>query len=132
MKLINRQKILLAIPAAILLIAALVAVYDMEPGNEIQRYMPKCILHEWTGLHCPGCGGTRAVHTLLHDHPIKAMRYNVLLFPGAICALLIWKYPKLQYNKTFAFSIAIVFVLFFILRNIPCYPFTLLAPPTTY
>ncbi|MCR4573988.1 MAG: DUF2752 domain-containing protein [Lentisphaeria bacterium] len=132
MKLSRRQKLILAIPAAILLIAALVAVYSMEQGNEVQRFMPKCIFHEWTGLHCPGCGGTRAIHTLLHGHPLKAMRYNALLLPGTICAVLLWKYPQLQYNKPFSMTIAIAFVLFFILRNIPFYPFTLLAPPTAF
>ena len=42
------------------------------------------------------------------------------------------KYPKLQYNKPFAFTVATVFILFFICRNLPFYPFTLLAPPATY
>ncbi len=60
------------------------------------------------------------------------MRYNAILLPGVICALLIWKYPKLQYNKPFAFAVAAVFILFFILRDIPFPPFTLLAPPAAY
>ena len=80
--------------------------------------------------YCPGCGGTRAVHALLHGHPLKALRYNAILLPGAVCAGLVWKYPKLQTNKPFAYTVATVFILFFILRNIPCYPFSLLAPPS--
>ena len=129
MKLPRKQLILLAIPAAILLVAALAAVYAMEPGNTVQRFMPKCPFHQLTGMHCPGCGGTRAVHALLHGHPLKALRCNAILPSMAICYLLIWKYPKLQYSKPFAFTIVAVFLLFFILRNIPCYPFSLLAPP---
>ena len=132
MKFSRKQLTILAIPAAILLIAALAAAYAMEPGNTVQRFMPKCPFHQLTGMHCPGCGGTRAVHTLLHGHPLKSMRYNAILLPGTICALLIWKYPQLQCNKPFALTIAVIFVLFFIFRNIPCYPFTLLAPPVTY
>ena len=130
MKLSRKQLIILAIPAAILMIAVLAAVYAMEPGNTVQRFMPKCLFHQMTGMHCPGCGGTRAVHALLHGHPLKALRCNAILLPGAVCAVLIWKYPNLQYNKPFAFTIAAVFFLFFILRNIPCYPFSLLAPPS--
>ncbi|MBQ9446282.1 MAG: DUF2752 domain-containing protein [Victivallales bacterium] len=132
MKLSRRQLQILAIPAAILLIAALAAVYAMEPGNTVQRFMPRCPFHEVTGMHCPGCGGTRAVHALLHGHPLKALRYNAILLPMGICTLLIWKYPKLQYYKPFAFTVAAVFILFFICRNLPFYPFTLLAPPVTY
>jgi hypothetical protein len=49
-----------------------------------------------------------------------------------VCTLLILKYPKLQYYKPFAFTVAAVFILFFICRNLPFYPFTLLAPPVTY
>ena len=128
----SRRQLLLAISAAILLIAALAAVYVMEPGNTIQRFMPKCPFHQMTGMHCPGCGGTRAVHALLHGHPLKALRFNAILFPMGVCTLLIWRYPKLQTNKPFAYTVATVFILFFILRNIPCYPFTLLAPPSSF
>ena len=130
MNLTRRQLKILAIPAALLLAAALAAVYAMEPGNTVQRFMPKCPFHQMTGMHCPGCGGTRAVHALLHGHPLKALRYNAILLPGAVCAGLVWKYPKLQTNKLFAYTVATVFILFFILRNIPCYPFSLLAPPS--
>ena len=126
----SRKKLLLVIPAALLLAAALAAVYAMEPGNMVQRFMPKCPFHQMTGMHCPGCGGTRAVHALLHGHPLKALRYNAILIPGAICAGLVWKYPKLQTCKPFAYTVAVAFLLFFILRNIPFYPFSILAPPS--
>ena len=129
---LSRKQLLLTIPAVILMIAALAAVYAMEPGNSIQRFMPRCPFHEVTGMHCPGCGGTRAIHALLHGHPLKAIRYNAILFPMGVCTLLIWKYPKLQYNKPFTLTVATLFILFFICRNLPFYPFTLLAPPATY
>ena len=129
---LSRKQLLLTIPAVILMIAALAAVYAMEPGNTVQRFMPRCPFHEVTGMHCPGCGGTRAIHALLHGHPLKAIRYNAILFPMGVCTLLIWKYPKLQYNKPFTLTVATLFILFFICRNLPFYPFTLLAPPATY
>lgn len=30
--------------------------------------LPPCYFHKWTGLYCPGCGGTRAVKELLAGH----------------------------------------------------------------
>lgn len=42
------------------------------------------MLHVTTGLQCPGCGGLRATHQLLHRHIAEAWRLNplaVLLVP---------------------------------------------------
>lgn len=35
-----------------------------------------CPLREVTGVHCPGCGGTRSLLELLHGHPGKAIHDN--------------------------------------------------------
>jgi len=41
-------------------------------------FYPQCFFHQATGLHCPGCGGLRAVHQLLHGHLLAALHLNVL------------------------------------------------------
>jgi hypothetical protein len=41
---------------------------------------PRCLFHQVTGLDCPGCGGLRAVHQLLHGHVRAALALNPLLF----------------------------------------------------
>lgn len=41
--------------------------------------MPKCAFRAWTGLYCPGCGGTRAARALLSGDLIGALRQNALL-----------------------------------------------------
>ena len=40
---------------------------------------PPCPLYAATGLYCPGCGSTRAVHHLLHGHLAAAFGYNPLM-----------------------------------------------------
>lgn len=55
-------------------------------------FYPQCIFHQATGLHCPGCGGLRAVHQLLHGHLLAALRLNglaVLSLP--LFAGLLWR-----------------------------------------
>lgn len=41
-------------------------------------FYPTCWFHRLTGLDCPGCGGLRAVHQLLHLHFVAAFRDNAL------------------------------------------------------
>ncbi|MBI5775095.1 MAG: DUF2752 domain-containing protein [Verrucomicrobia bacterium] len=40
---------------------------------------PVCLFHRLTGWQCPGCGGLRALHQLLHGHWAEAARLNALL-----------------------------------------------------
>lgn len=71
--------------AAIALAAAAVAVYRLDPGATAVVLCPYRAL---SGLACPGCGLTRAVHFLLHADPWTALAYNPLAFVAApaMCA----------------------------------------------
>lgn len=40
---------------------------------------PVCMFHRLTGLECPGCGGLRAMHQLLHGHLVAAFHLNAFL-----------------------------------------------------
>jgi hypothetical protein len=42
-------------------------------------FYPRCLFHALTGLECPGCGGLRAAHHLLHGEFTVALHYNPLL-----------------------------------------------------
>ena len=46
----------------------------------------KCGFHELTGFYCPGCGGTRAVLSLLKFRPIRSVLYHPL--PVYVAAVL--------------------------------------------
>lgn len=106
--------------------------------NEVS-FFPECPLYFSTGIYCPGCGSQRATHQLLNFNVIGVLQQNVLYF---ICLLILGYhlivsgintiFKKNMYNyiyhpKTPLVILAIIIV-FWILRNIPYYPFNLLAP----
>lgn len=104
------------------------------------RYFPKCIFYTSTGLYCPGCGSQRALISLLHGDIKTALHDNFLavcLLPFIVYALTIFLVNLFRRKKittrlfnTFlpARLILILVIVFALLRNIPAYPFTLLAP----
>ena len=99
-----------------------------------------CVLYKLTGLYCPGCGSGRATVALLHLDFAGALRYNVLylLLLPFIAYYLIKRYillvfrkdllPMFSISSPMAYTLLIVIIMFGILRNIPIFPFTLLAP----
>ncbi|MBT8043552.1 MAG: DUF2752 domain-containing protein [Verrucomicrobiae bacterium] len=100
-----------------------------------------CIVHEWTGLYCPGCGGTRCAEAITTGHWFTAMDYNPLLMTGFLLFLVGSTYlivrltilgkpaPNIPDIPTYWIWLGIGgIVLFTILRNLPFYPFSLLAP----
>ena len=108
--------------------------YDPTPAKSL---FPKCIFHSLTGYYCPGCGTQRAFHSLLHGNIVSALSYNilfVLLLPLIIYFLLYFiiynKRSKVRiiYKKQFAYFILFVILIFWVLRNLPFYPFSWLAP----
>ena len=122
---------------SILLIAAgviLLLYFFVEPKNGI---LPKCFFHELTGWYCPGCGVQRSFHALLNGHVLTAIDYNllfILFLPLIIFFILAFslgrKHPATSfiYKPVFSFTVVIVVVSFWVLRNIPVTPFSWLAP----
>jgi hypothetical protein len=139
-----RQRLL--IRGAILALAAVgaaagVYVVMVVPPTP-DSYYPKCTFHSLTGLHCPGCGLTRSVHSALNGRFAQAFVYNalaVVLVPYLLVAIgrslwsWLWDKPlqptRWKWTQTrLPWVLGITLVLFWVLRNIPYYPFTLLAP----
>lgn len=99
-----------------------------------------CVFYQLTGLYCPGCGSGRASVALLHLDFAAAFGYNLLymLLLPFIVYYLLKQYIILVFRKDVLpmFSIdglaakivLVVILMFWILRNIPVFPFTLLAP----
>jgi len=105
-----------------------VLLYFFNPVTS--GFFPKCPSHLLTGLHCPGCGTTRCIHSLVHGEFILALRYNFLTVLALPLLVLMAIFPEKFSSSKFAFALLIVIVAFTVFRNIPCYPFTLLAPPS--
>lgn len=117
------------------------AVLLYQSGRLSLPWLPGCAFHKLTGLHCPGCGMTRAVQATLHGRIGEAFLLNpigMVLLPMAFLALGIeiigWVRGKpvplrLQLGSRGAWGIVWVVTIFWILRNVPCWPFTLLSPP---
>lgn len=102
-------------------------------------FFPQCPLYQMFGINCPGCGLTRGFHALFHGDVFGALHYNALLpvFGFILGYLLLsmlliavrgrglsWKIfsPALLYG-----FLALVLI-FGVVRNLPFYPFTILAP----
>lgn len=83
-----------------------------------------CIFHKFTGFYCPGCGGNRAIISLMQLDFYKAIRYNLLItiFISVFFINCFFKYifnKQIKYSNLFWDIILIITILFAILRNIP-------------
>jgi hypothetical protein len=68
--------------AALVPLAAAGALWLWAVDPAESSFYPRCALHWLTGLHCPGCGSTRAAHALLHGNLTDALCFNALLVIG--------------------------------------------------
>lgn len=104
----------------------LLFLYFHPPGTT--RWLPQCLFYRLTGFYCAGCGSTRALYAALHGDFAASLRSNLLLFPllALLCGLF-WK-PRLALRPWIAVTVPALLVLYGILRNLPMYPFLLLAP----
>lgn len=65
--------------------------------------IPLCLLHHLTGLHCPGCGASRAVHALLDGDLWLALRNNaviVIAMPLVAAGFIIWTGQRVRGRPT--------------------------------
>ena len=114
-------------------------IYFSYNPSENSFFIP-CPFHYITGFFCPGCGSQRAVHLLLHGDVVGAFRFNplmVLTLPVLIYGMTItianWIFETkyrlmLFYSNLFIYGYFGLAILYWILRNLPIYPFNLLAP----
>jgi hypothetical protein len=99
--------------------------------------LPECTVRQWTGLHCPGCGGTRCAVRLLQGDVAGAVAMNAAVVLIAVSAVgvigtAVWQESQGRRAKGvppwLAWSLAGFLLVFAATRNLPWWPFTLLAP----
>lgn len=107
-------------------VGILAAVVDPTHGPIV------CPFRLATGLDCPLCGATRAVHSFATGHPLRALDHNVLIalvIPLAIAALVVAlvaavrgrpvRWPTVSRGAWIA--LAVVVGAFWVLRNLAAF-----------
>jgi len=133
-----KLRLTLATLAVLVIAGGLVVLHTFEPGRYHDFY-PQCLFHALTGFHCPGCGATRCLYRLLHGDLPGALHMNALLFVllpliayGA--AYIGWELlhhrpaPSIIVKPFWSWLLVIAVIGFCVVRNLPWWPCTLLAP----
>jgi len=117
--------------------AGAVALRIFDPATS--GAFPPCPLLALTGWYCPGCGSLRAFHQLLHGNlgnalalnPLAVLNLPFLAYGMASYAAFVVRgryLPRRFLPAPWIRALAAVVVAFGIARNLPIYPFPLLAP----
>ena len=105
--------------------AALTYVGLVDPHRPGSLF-PPCMFKAVTGWNCPGCGGLRMTHDLLHGDLPAALVDNVFLLVG-LPLLALWSLWRVRRGRP-AFTpavlavVAVLSVVWTIVRNLPGFP----------
>jgi hypothetical protein len=112
----------------------LLLVFD---PNAADSPLPQCVFRVLTGLYCPGCGMTRALHALLHADAATAWAMNpMMVMTLALLPAMAWHQLGMQPALPATFSRVLMngkawialLVAFGVLRNLPWAAFAWMAP----
>lgn len=132
----RKMRIALTLCAGAAACAGAVYLYFHNPYD----YPLPCIFYVLTGFYCPGCGAGRASYSILHGRFADAFCYNPLMtvllpFIGLYVTVrtLDWvvtggNHIDHRISVKFLVGVLVVIFVYGVLRNIPVFPFTLLAP----
>src|SRR5262245_39527865 len=115
---------------AVAIVAGAVALVLFFFPPDRYWFYPRCVFHSLTGLDCPGCGGLRAAHRLLHGDLAGAFAFNpllVLLSPVLGWFLIGWAvrettgrvWPNPFRRRLCIWVLLGVLVVFSVARNLP-------------
>lgn len=134
----DSKKLLNFILMVVFLGGIFIFYYLYNPSEH--SFFLSCPFKYATGYHCPGCGSQRAIYQLAHGNLGSAFSFNplmVLSLPMVIYGVGIkaWNYLfSTQYSiglfnsNFFIYTFFTIVILYWVLRNIPLAPFSLLSP----
>jgi len=117
--------------------AGLAVLHAFDPATS--GVFPPCPLLALTGWYCPGCGSLRAFHQLLHGNlrnalamnPLAVLTLPFLAYGMASYAIFVVRgryLPRIFVPAPWIRGLCVAVLVFAIARNLPTYPFPLLAP----
>lgn len=119
----------LALPVGVLgaVVGAFAYVGAVDP-NEPGHY-PACPLLRYTGLYCPGCGGLRSAHAVVHGDFLAALQDNALAVVGYVVFAVVWtvwvvravrgRPPRLALGPAQQWAVGALLLVFTVVRNLP-------------
>ena len=122
--------VLMALTVVLLTVGVLCVYMPGLVSEWFGNISPGCWFRRYTGIACPGCGGTRSTRALLEGDIAGAFRYNfffpLILFAlfleyVRLCAVHLFKYRNWEckrYYRVFFQIFAYATLAWFILRNI--------------
>ena len=119
-----RDRLFIVIGVTIVLTISAIAYLALAHSGIIKTI---CTFKYFTGLDCPGCGGTRMVYAILDLDFYQAFRYNPYVFVTGLPMLIYTIYNVIVFIKTGTYAasldkVLIVFafglIIFGIIRNI--------------
>jgi len=126
-KITSRRRCTVLVGGA-LLVGVLGYVGVVDPHNP-HTVFPVCLFKMLTGWDCPGCGGLRMTHDVLHGDLAAAVADNVFLLVGAP-VLALWMLARRRGRAAAPpipsiVAVVVVTAVWTVLRNLPEFP---LAP----
>ncbi|KPI07217.1 Protein of unknown function DUF2752 [Actinobacteria bacterium OK074] len=123
--LLRRTAVPLGVLAGVAGAFAYVAAVDPnQPGH-----YPACPLYEYTGLYCPGCGGLRGAHALVHGDLGAAFTDNALALVGYAVFAVVWTVwvvraarglpVRLELGRVQLWGVGALLLVFTVVRNLP-------------
>ena len=122
---VRRRKTYTALGTGAVLAAAVTYTGIVDPHVRGSVF-PPCPFKLATGWNCPGCGGLRMIHDLLHANLSAAVVDNVFLLLG-IPALVAWVLLRRRAGKpamttTSVAVILVASIAWTVVRNLPGFP----------
>jgi len=102
--------------AALASVAGAAVLYHFDPVTA--GFFPPCMFHVLTGLQCPGCGTTRALHHLLHGDVAGAFALNPMLFAVAPFVALATASRRFATHPVTGWAVVGVTVAWWVWRNV--------------